>query len=112
MTEYIKPFLIGGSVIAGSKYVSKFASPAVASLVGGMPTGIIASFFITGAASKKQFFHGYMFNAFVLFLSIVLIHNLLKYTNMNADLVCFIGLVSWAIISYATLYEFGLTKKS
>ena len=33
--EYIEPFLIGGSVIAGSKYVSTFASPALAPLIGG-----------------------------------------------------------------------------
>ena len=46
--EYVKPFLIGGGVIGGSKLASKIMGPALAPLVGGMPTGIIASFFLKG----------------------------------------------------------------
>ena len=44
--DYIKPFLIGGSLIAGSKYISHFVAPEYSPLIGGLPTGIIASFFI------------------------------------------------------------------
>ena len=44
--EYVNPFLIGGSVIAGSKIAANMAGPALAPIVGGMPTGIIASFFL------------------------------------------------------------------
>ena len=54
--EYVKPFLIGGSVIAGSKLAAKIMGPALAPLVGGMPTGIIASFFLKGDDKKKKYY--------------------------------------------------------
>ena len=38
--DLVKPFFIGGAVIAGSKAVSKIAPPALAPLIGGMPTGL------------------------------------------------------------------------
>ena len=46
--EYLKSFLIGGSVIAGSKLVSDYTNPLYGSIIGGMPTGIISSFFFNG----------------------------------------------------------------
>ena len=72
--EYVKPFLIGGAVIGGSKAASKLMGPALAPLVGGMPTGIIASFFLKGDDKKRKYFEGYASSSFTLFLAILFIH--------------------------------------
>ena len=50
--DLVKPFFIGGAVIAGSKAVSKIAPPALSPLIGGMPTGIIATFFLDNDKEK------------------------------------------------------------
>ena len=42
--EYVEPFLLGGSIIAGSKWVSTMVDPAYAAMVAGMPTGIIGNY--------------------------------------------------------------------
>ena len=68
--DIVKPFLIGGSVIAGSKFVSKYASPALAPLIGGMPTGIIATYFMDDDKSKTEYYNGYAYSSFLLFIAI------------------------------------------
>ena len=45
MTEYLKTFLIGGSIISFSKYVSTIFPPAYSGLVGAFPVSLITSFF-------------------------------------------------------------------
>ena len=60
--EYVEPFLIGGSVIAGAKLASKYMGPAFAPLIGGMPTGIIAAFFLNNNKNKRIYFNGYIDN--------------------------------------------------
>ena len=50
----IKPFLVGGAVIGGSHLVSQFAPAQFAPLIGGMPTGIIASYFLASQQKNKN----------------------------------------------------------
>ena len=107
-SELIKPFLLGGTIIAGSKLLSKFTTPAVASLIGGLPTGILASLFLQNS-KKENYFEGYQYHSFVLFLSIVAIHYMLKHTEFNKTYICLGGFFVWAIISYITLSFAGLT---
>lgn len=108
--DIIKPFLIGGSVIAGSKYVSLYASPALAPLIGGMPTGIISSFFLKSDKDKRKFYEGYVYSSFILFLSIVLCHLLSSKTSLNVDIISAISIVAWAIISYIVVNYFVVKK--
>ena len=79
--EYLKSFLIGGSVIAGSKFASKILGPEMAPIVGGLPTGIIASFFLNSNGDKQKYFQGYAYSSFVLFLAILFIHLAIKKTD-------------------------------
>lgn len=108
---YIKSFLIGGAVIGGSKVVSNYFTPAIAALIGGLPTGIIASFFLVKKQAKQDFFHAYQFSSFILFLSIVVINLLLRNTNISPNLIAGLGITIWAIISYLILNVLGLTSK-
>lgn len=109
--DLVKPFLIGGSVIAGSKLVSKVAPTALAPLIGGMPTGIIATFFLDTEKEKRDYYFGYVYSSFVLFLAILLIH----LWSINADtpmnIISGSCLIIWGIISYIVVNKFVLSGK-
>ncbi len=98
--EYAKPFVVGGGVIAAGKYLSKFVNPAIAPLVGGLPTGVIASFFLSNDKARKGYYHGYVYSSLVLFFVVVGIHLAGEYTAMAMDLVSLLGLLVWGAISY------------
>ena len=109
--DLIKPFLIGGSVIAGSKYISKFVSPALAPLIGGMPTGIIATFFLNNDEQKRKYYDGYAYSSFVLFLAILLIHMWSRHSKLHVNIISLVSLIVWAIMSYYIVNFFVLSKK-
>lgn len=99
--EYVKQFLIGGSVIAGSKYASKVMGPELAPIIGGLPTGIIASFFLTTNSIKGKYFEGYAYSSFILFLAILFIHLAAKhYPKTSVNLISGCAFIVWAIMSY------------
>ena len=101
--EYVKPFVIGGGLITLGKYTSKFVNPAIAPLIGGLPTGVIASFFLDNDKMRKGYYNGYVYSSFVLFFVIVGIHLAGEYTKLSMDLVSLIGLIVWGGISYMVI---------
>ena len=105
--EYVKPFLLGGSLIAGSKLISKYVSPEFAPLIGGLPTGIIASFFLTGYNNKKLYFEGYLISSIIITLSVIFINLFAsKFPKLSFDKISLFSLLCWAIISYFAInYE-------
>ncbi len=99
--EYVKPFLIGGSVIAGSKIASKIMGPELAPIVGGLPTGILASFFLGNDKLKREYFEGYVYTSFILFLAILFIHLATKYApSTGVNIISGSAFIGWAILSY------------
>lgn len=106
--ELIKPFLIGGTVIAGCKFLAHYTTPAVASLIGGLPTGILTAFFLADK-KKGDYFDGYRFHSFILWLSTIFIYYMLADTKYNRNYILAGGLVAWAVISYIILSVVGLT---
>ena len=109
--KYITPFIIGGSVISGSKFLSSYMTPAIGSLVGGMPTGIISSFFIGNDNAKRDYYEGYVYHSFILFLSVLGIHLMSIHSAISMNVISGVGFILWAIISYLLLNFLGLTKK-
>jgi ABC-type cobalamin transport system permease subunit len=109
--EYVKPFLIGGTVIAGSKFAGNYASPALAPIIGGMPTGIIASFFLTSDKERREYFNGYAYSSLLLFFAVLFIHIASEHTKTSVDLISGVGFVVWGILSYALIKARGLDKK-
>ena len=99
--EYVKPFIIGGSVIAGSKIASKIMGPELAPIVGGLPTGIIASFFLSNNKVKREYFEGYVYTSFILFLAILFIHIATKYfPSASVNVISGSAFIVWAVLSY------------
>lgn len=109
--EYIKPFLIGGAVIAGSKFVSDNGPPQLAPLIGGMPTGIVASYFLANDSDRRKYFDGYVYSSFTLFIAILTIYILQKKTSIHVNIISGIALVVWAIITYFVINTFVKSKK-
>jgi hypothetical protein len=104
--DYIKPFLVGGAVIAGSKFVADNGPPQLAPLIGGMPTGIIASYFLANDAARKK-----VFSSFTLFIAILTIYILDNKTSIHVNIISGVALVLWAIITYFVINIFVKTKK-
>jgi len=107
--DIVKSFLIGGGVIAGSKVASNIMGPELAPIVGGLPTGIIASFFLNSNSTKQKYFEGYAYSSFVLFLAIVFIHLVTShYKKLSVNMVSSGAFVVWAILSFLII---GAHKK-
>ena len=109
--DLVKPFFIGGAVIAGSKAVSKIAPPALAPLIGGMPTGIIATFFLDTDKEKTQYYAGYAYSSFVLFLAILMCHLWSANSKTPVNIISAVSLFIWAVISYFVINYFVISKK-
>ena len=108
--EYVKPFVIGGGLITLGKYTSRFVNPAIAPLIGGLPTGVIASFFLDNDKVRKGYYGGYVYSSFVLFFVIAAIHLAGEHTAMSMDLISFIGLLVWGAISYVVINAEVISK--
>lgn len=109
--DFIKPFIIGGSVISGAKLISKLVHPSFAPIVGGMPTGLIAVFFLDTDKEKKDYFSGYVYSATILAITIFICNWLVSYKNISANVVSITGLILWGIVSYFIINKFVANKK-
>lgn len=108
----IKPFLVGGAVIGGSHIVAQFAPAQFAPLIGGMPTGIIASYFLATQKKKQEYFTGYAVSSVVLTLAIVGLHYAtVAMPKTNVDIISTVFLVVWAAISFFAIKTFVHNKK-
>ena len=104
MSAYIQPFLIGGSVVAGAKYVSQIVNPAYAGLVSGMPMGLIASFFMANDKVRKKFYGGYMVTDIVTALAIAILYILTRVMPKTpVNYISGVGYVIWLIISFLSI---------
>lgn len=102
--DIIRPFIIGGIVIGGSKIISRYVDPALAPLLGGMPTGIIASFFLDTDKEKRQYFKGYGVSTSILVVAILmLVYGTRVLTNIHVDVIASVTLVVWAILSFISI---------
>tara|TARA_B110000908_G_C10077973_1_gene368205 strand:+ start:359 stop:712 length:354 start_codon:yes stop_codon:yes gene_type:complete len=97
LKNLIIPFLIGGTVIAGVKYASvHIKNPAIAAIIGGVPTGLISIYFVSDGKTLK-YAHNYFYVTLSLLMAIAIFYTLHTYTNMSKDAVLAISLVCWAI---------------
>ena len=102
--EYLKPCLLGGSIIATSKFVADNISPEYAALVAAMPAGMIASFFILGKKAKGEYYKGYIASSIAIALVIVALNMAIKlYPNINIDILSICSLIVWAVLSFVSV---------
>jgi len=106
--EYLQPFLIGGSVISGAKLVSTYFNPLYASIIGGLPTGIIASLFLPIGENKK-YYESYAYTSVLLALAINIIHQLNQSTTLDPRVVSLAGLIIWGLLSFFLVRDYLVT---
>jgi hypothetical protein len=109
--EYVEPFLLGGSIIAGSKWVSKMVDPAYAAMVAGMPTGIIASFFLANDSDKRQFYKGYGISDAIVAIAVNVIALIAaRWTDVPVNVFSVAGYFIWLTLSYTGIKTFAAKK--
>jgi len=95
--KLIVPFLIGGTVIAGVKYASThIKNPAVAAIIGGVPTGLISIYFVSDEKTLK-YAHNYFFVTLSLLSAIAVFYTLHTYTKLSKNVAVIVSLIFWAI---------------
>ena len=95
--KLIVPFLIGGTVISGVKYASThIKNPAIAAIIGGVPTGLISIYFVSDEKTLK-YAHNYFFVTLSLLSAIAVFYTLHTYTELSKNIAVLVSLIFWAI---------------
>jgi len=97
--ELIIPFLLGGSIIAGVKFTSEHIhNPAVAAILGAIPTGLISIYFISPNKSIS-YAHNYFYLTIILPVSVLIFYLLSIHTKLDKNLILLISLIIWVIMA-------------
>ena len=102
--EYLSPFFMGGSFIAGAKLISTHLSPEFASLIAGMPTGMLAVFFLNNQSEKVKYYNGYIYVTITTSLMVIISYLLCNNTTMHVNIISAIAFGLWAIISFMFIW--------
>jgi phosphatidylserine synthase len=98
LKTYGIPFLIGGCVVSGVKYASNnIKNPAVAAMIGGIPTGLISIYFVKNYKTIG-YTNNYFFVTLALLTAIAIFYTLRVYTNLHKNIILLISLSTWAIL--------------
>lgn len=94
----IIPFLLGGFVISGVKFAAtSLNNPALSAIFGGLPTGLIAIYFITSQDSIG-YAHNYFYVTLSLLTAIIVFYLLQIHTKMRKDIILLIALLTWVTL--------------
>jgi hypothetical protein len=99
MNGVITSFLIGGLLVGSTRYLSGIIGPEYASLVGGLPVGLIAPYFLDTPREKIRFLWGYRHLVLLFAIILVEMYYLLHRTELSAEWIAGILLLSWGIVS-------------
>lgn len=107
MTEYLKTFLIGGSIISLSKYISTVFPPEYSGLVGAFPVSLITSFFLLNDKIREKFFKGAILSDILVTTAISSIL-VFRYYNKSISLnyITILALILWITLGIAII-KFG-----
>ena len=107
MTEYLKTFLIGGSIISFSKYVSTVFPPVYSGLVGAFPVSLITSFFLLNDKVREKFYQGAILSDILVTTAITSIL-LIRYYNKTipVNYITIFALILWITLGI-TIIKFG-----
>ena len=69
MSGYISPFIIGGTTVAGIKYLSNIVDPKFAAVLGALPIGLFSTFYIKGEGKLDSYLTNYMLMCVILVIT-------------------------------------------
>ena len=99
--EFIKPFLVGGGLIAGSKLVSLKIDPIYAPLLAAFPTSYLTSFFLKNDNVRKKYYYGNLIADTLLTFSILFIFLSIRFfPQIPINYFSVAGYFLWLIVSF------------
>ena len=81
MADYIPSFLIGGSTVAGIKFLSNRVPPKFTAILGALPIGLISSLYMTKVNVLEHYLQNYAAITLILVLTALLYDILLLNGN-------------------------------
>ena len=109
LVTLLEPFLIGGSIIAGAKWASLYLNPGLAAVIGGAPTGLISSMFIS-ENNRVDYVYNYIFVTIILLLAVLIYYFLLTKTELSKRIAFIIALGFWIFVQLINQYRLGNLK--
>tara|TARA_Y100000389_G_scaffold58552_1_gene54544 strand:+ start:1040 stop:1351 length:312 start_codon:yes stop_codon:yes gene_type:complete len=100
--DVLKSFILGGSLIGGSKFISQYIDPSYSPLFAGLPIGLLTMLFINGSENKTKYCRNYILSTSILLLILLFIQFILNDINEKSIIICF-GLwffTSFLLIKY------------
>lgn len=96
LKSLIIPFLLGGTLISGVKFAATHMdNPALAAILGGIPVGLTAIFFLTSDKSIG-YSHDYFYVTLSLATAILVFYMLRVHTDISKNVVLLIAFGCWA----------------
>lgn len=95
LREILIPFLIGGTIVSSVKFAATHMdNPALAAILGGLPTGLLSIYFLTYDKTKDYTFN-YFFVTLILAFSIAVFYFLRTRTKLSKNVIWGIALGTW-----------------
>lgn len=102
--EILIPFFIGGVVISSVKFISTHLdNPALAAIIGGIPTGLISIYFLSSQKSLK-YSQNYFFVTLSLLTAILSFYLMILYTDIEKNKILIISIVLWMLLVLIRYY--------
>lgn len=96
--EVLVPFLIGGTIVASVKFAATHLdNPALAAILGGLPTGLLSIYFLT-YDKTKDYAMNYFFVTLILATSIALFYILRTHTKLSKNAIWGIAVATWVTL--------------
>ena len=107
--EYAEVFIMTGSIVAFSKWLSTKVNPAYVSMIAGMPLGILASFFLENEVIKKQYYKGYPIGGVIFAITVVSIYLATDYyKTVPINYFSAAGYLAWVILTFIGIKYFAV----
>jgi hypothetical protein len=90
-------FLVGGSFFAGIKYLADHVNPAVAAILGSLPTGM-AAIYLLQKADAITYSQSYFFNSMILSLTIMILYLIMINSSANKNIAVSIAFGCWLFV--------------
>lgn len=95
LNNLIVPFFLGGSIISGIKFAAtNMNNTILASVIGGIPTGLLAIYFVSNQNSLV-YINNYFYVTLSLLIAILVFYFVHRYTNISKNFVLLISILIW-----------------
>ena len=100
--KYLVIFVIGGILLTSIQYSSEFVSPAIASVIGALPVGLFATYFLIKNSNTGDYLKNYIKQTtLTLGLASLYLYGL---ETFDSNIIYIITIILWIIFSFVRLF--------